>query len=1272
MKQITRAAGVVRIRLPDNAGDVTDLDSSGTASKRSSQRSRNGPHAQERETPPSADELDIMLDALIEEESPISNPFEVLDRFAVDVGNGAVSTTSGKRDGQGSRASADKQELNIDLDLSVGESAVVLVEQDGTYEWHYPAGFKELVQRRGSNTKTGHTSIAFRIPIGSGGRLPRPSRGRRTHRGPITSFIQGKIQGFILKFVAKKTVGALTRRLERGVSEGPVVVNSASDATQWVHQSSFPMDALPTDRASRILLLVHGTFSSTLGSYGALTAYQEGQTLLQEALTHYDLVIGFDHYTLSETPEQNAEALLTSLLPLLANGQALELDAIAFSRGGLVYRYLSEILIPDAQVAIVCRTAVFVGCTNNGTELANDENWKHLIDFYTNMIAGATRLIGYAPGAALPTRILRQGIKVIGSLVTYIAQDGVANNSVPGVAAMEPAGEFVTALNALPSNRVDPGARAYYAIGSNFEPGDNEDAFKLGKTLVLKVADGFVDKLMGRDNDLVVNNDSMFVIDPVASARLVEKRSVNANGRIYHTVYFHQPMVANVCGKWLGILESQLTRRQVDSNQTITADQSPPRNWWADAVTGDFVQLPILSSVAEAKKRLKAVPASMVILQRLHQGELLYYGFTRTSLLSAMQGTTDPHVSLADLLGLHEWQARSISLDEALTASSATALRNHTATLGPEQGLPGSDLAVITDNAAPIGVVFPALDDSQSSHESAMPRAAAAPPRRGSRAPVTISGGEFESASTAATGSEWESATTPAAPEPETVWCHMHALMPEEVKVGSTASLEVTLSRDLIARETGISGAGEVAPDRALIIQVLARKHCDVVGSDRIELAVPDAGDEIPVIFDIKALHAGVGEIDIFARQGNQPIITLKLRPRFIQRTATPSTRTAAVTGTLQPVAYKQELPDILYIYDVQVGQQRILEFNFQARNLGVQGRYRSEPFKTDDARQAYISNLYTEIEEFWADDENDYDSFMQHLMARGANLFDKLVPKEVQALLWNARDEIKGIQVYSDDPFIPWELLYLKQPGKPAKADSCFLVEKGLFRWVSNTRYAPTRIRLRGGAFKHIIPKYPSASGYALAGAQAERMMLESEFSAKTITATSKAVKQALVKPEENDILHFACHGLAESSSIWNSGLLMKGKMVGGSYVQDDLSYEWTSMFADLHSLEASGPLVFLNACQSGRQGYNLTGTGGFAQAFINAGASAFIGSHWSVGDQPALEFSETFYRELIENGHTIMDAVSKARTAAKNKQEVTWLAYAVYADPYARIVHQ
>ena len=59
-------------------------------------------------------------------------------------------------------------------------------------------------------------------------------------------------------------------------------------------------EVLP-DEPLRIMLWVHGTFSSTAGAFGALTATSEGKALLAQARERYHAVIGFDHPTLSET-----------------------------------------------------------------------------------------------------------------------------------------------------------------------------------------------------------------------------------------------------------------------------------------------------------------------------------------------------------------------------------------------------------------------------------------------------------------------------------------------------------------------------------------------------------------------------------------------------------------------------------------------------------------------------------------------------------------------------------------------------------------------------------------------------------------------------------------------------------------------------------------------------------------------------------------------------------------------------------------------------------
>jgi hypothetical protein len=96
--------------------------------------------------------------------------------------------------------------------------------------------------------------------------------------------------------------------------------------------------------------------------------------------------------------------------------------------------------------------------------------------------------------------------------------------------------------------------------------------------------------------------------------------------------------------------------------------------------------------------------------------------------------------------------------------------------------------------------------------------------------------------------------------------------------------------------------------------------------------------------------------------------------------------------------------------------------------------------------------------------------------------------------------------------------------------------------------------------------------------------------------------------------------------------------------------------------------PVIVLNACQAARAVYTLTGVGGFAQTFINAGAGCFVSSLWSVGDQPARTFTETLYLELLRSRKLSDDAI-ETRKKAKNAGDATWLAYAVYGHPCMKV---
>lgn len=1225
MKQFTMSDGSIVFSVPDSASDVEPLQ---LEQPRSRRRGAAGSDAG------ASPELARVLEALTADE-----PLDVEQRralvtgFTVDVGKGA---TQPRRRGA---ASAKSESLDIDVTLKPGEGAVVLIEKDGAYEWQFPQKVAHRQQRRrpGGPAYVEAKIASFRIPIGEG-TAPRTRRGgTRMFGGVVSSFIKDKVVGFVLKFVARKAVGALSRRLEKGVSPGPVVIESESDISAWRHCKDYSSVKLPAQRPGRVLLLIHGTFSSTVGSFGALTEQSAGKDFLARALQDYDAVLAYDHYTLADTPEQNAEEIFDQLDALQKQSKGLEIDAIAFSRGGLVLRWLTEQVVPHERSRLTFRKVIFVGCTNAGTELADQQNWKTLVDFYTTLVAGASRLLGLVPGSRVSTMALEQGVRIIGSLVKYIAQEGIAGNAVPGLASMQPEGDFVTAINTLPMDRNRPGARFYYAIGSDFEPGD-DDAGGLGKCMALKLADGVIDRLMGTQNDLVVHTDSMFVIDPVPAARLVGKMPFSHASRIYHTIYFQQPQVAKQCAEWLEL---------VPPARAAIVRRSPPRDWWAAEVSNDFVTLPASMPMAEAADMLASDNSRFVVLERNLGTQRLHYAVDRGDLEGAIESGTGQNPSaglfpLEDWLGMSESDANDVTVDVALATPDMEEFRRRTASL-PSHMPGGLTHAVIIDEMGPIGVAAPLAEATAS-----MPK------NVGSRGTRTHGG-----------------------KAPETVWCHAHASMPEEAVLKRKASVEVVVSRDQIMQAVvGITagGGGKVRTDRDLIIQVQARKHCVISGESRAEIPVPPPGEEAYLYFDIVPRHAGLGEVRVIVRQGNSPIVNLKLLPRFVTSAGAASSRMAEARADLTPADHRCEIKNVLYIRDGQMGEARTLEFEFEYEVDGEKSRARgvSQPFANEHVRLRYITSLYQDIEKFWAESDAEYEAFMFKLRARGAEIFKQLIPRDVQQVLWDHRNELKAIQVFSDEPFIPWELAYLVEPGKKISNASSFLAERGLVRGYTDpngiTRMPPTRLRLRADGVRYVIPEYPSGSDMELPGAQDEKAMLNKLFDAKEIKPDKADVINAINTPGNFDFLHFACHGVANSEAIWDAGLYLQGKMSAGGYREDILMSSEVDGYAVLNDEQSPGPVVFLNACQVGRAGRSLTANGGFAKTFMSSGAGVFVGTHWSIGDLSAVDFAYTFYDKL-KNGKNIMDAVAAARNAAKNKEEVTWLAYVVYADPYARI---
>jgi hypothetical protein len=326
-----------------------------------------------------------------------------------------------------------------------------------------------------------------------------------------------------------------------------------------------------------------------------------------------------------------------------------------------------------------------------------------------------------------------------------------------------------------------------------------------------------------------------------------------------------------------------------------------------------------------------------------------------------------------------------------------------------------------------------------------------------------------------------------------------------------------------------------------------------------------------------------------------------------------------------------------------------------------------SKEIKAD--RTEYVAQIYSEIENRFLDTDGDFESFQDELRALGGTLLDELVPANVQAALWEVRDKLSAIQVVAEEPFIPWELVHLKEPpktgGRSSKLpkDSHFLAEKGLVRWLHNKPEAPLSLTIRKDRAYYLIPDYEHPDS-RLPSAQAEIPFLESKFSAQPLEPDINVIRRLLRNPDTVDLFHFSGHGLAKTAGAVEAKIMLSDSFAEG---QRFMQANDVKQHAQMDG-EESRPLVTLNACQVGRAGWRLSSLGGFADAFLDAGAGVFVGSLWSVGDAPAKDFSEGFYKALLGK-KSLSEAATAGRVAAQKAKEGTWLAYVVYGYPHATL---
>lgn len=485
---------------------------------------------------------------------------------------------------------------------------------------------------------------------------------------------------------------------------------------------------------------------------------------------------------------------------------------------------------------------------------------------------------------------------------------------------------------------------------------------------------------------------------------------------------------------------------------------------------------------------------------------------------------------------------------------------------------------------------------------------------------------------------------------------HLPARVQVDRRFSLIVGLTITPSPDSADAQPVHAGVGQsvrvvLAPAGAL----------EVVGEREKELRVEAERDSDPVVFYLRAKQAGSHSLGLEFWVGSQIVATSRHSVEAVVEAVTEIPSRPAG----QPIQAGKGFaayPDLVLRITTE-GNQLHYDLHFaDVRFVSLPGeRLRTNP-------ETFRYELIREIEQMAMDAGKKGSSTLKierQLAKIGQRLYKELFSVDLRREYRIFSRQITTLQIISDEPWIPWELIKPYDDEGGEIVDHDFLcMQFDLARWFTPAQAPAATIAVSSMAC--IAP-----SDSKLVEAQGERddlQRLASETGLRDLTparATYEAVVEGLLEGDTPVYLwHFACHGNFDGETPGKSPLLLHGRT---PFTPDDIVGRAQTR------LKTDRPLVFLNACRVGQSGLALTGMGGWAKVLVqDCAVGAFIAPIWEVDDVQARRFAATFYDFLKRTPTgTLARALRQARLALRElpEHDPTWLAYSLYAHPNARL---
>jgi len=528
-----------------------------------------------------------------------------------------------------------------------------------------------------------------------------------------------------------------------------------------------------------------------------------------------------------------------------------------------------------------------------------------------------------------------------------------------------------------------------------------------------------------------------------------------------------------------------------------------------------------------------------------------------------------------------------------------------------------------------------------------------------------------------------------AAPDAPVVIRYTDIELPAQVQVEQRFPLIVGLT---VAPSPDSADAQQVeAPLGAELQCVVTPGPALLVLNERSQPLLVAEKDSPPVVFYLRATAVGDHQVQIdFWYDGQIIASSIQWVQAVADAVTTPSARRAGppLTAPSATAPYPDLVIRISTLqnqlrYDLNFGDLRFLSFQ------GAPLRSNPEQFRYD---------LLQEVEALGTAIDRGDGFVLRELTKIGQRLYRDLWPVELRREYRRFRKGVRTLQIISDEPWIPWELLKPYDDEDPAAlVDDDFLALHFDFaRW-----FTPATAPAAAIAIDSLACIAPSDSG--LPATQGEltllqRLATEHQWSDYTPPMPDKAaVEELLAGQAPIRLWHFACHGDFNAETPGQSPLLLQGAGPAGLATArggerhlkpvDSAGDSAGRLAARRYQLRPDDfvgpvatrlkrdqPFVFLNACRVGSGGMALTGVGGWAKVLVQeCGVGALLAPMWTINDAYAHEFAELFYAALGDSNTTIAAATRQARLELRRRHpnDPLWLAYSLYAHPTARVTH-